>query len=90
MLITRAALESSISFGLSDDDVVVDVLVDGQGRLLDYSIPVDMTPGITKELRKSIENTLLCTQFTPATMFGLPKAGKLRITLRRNQVDVAG
>ena len=90
MLSTRAALKSSISFGLSDDDVVVDVLVDGQGRLLDYSIPVDMTPGITKELRKSIENTLLCTQFTPATMFGLPKAGKLRITLRRNQVDVAG
>jgi hypothetical protein len=61
-----------------------------QGRSLDYSIPVDMTPGVTKELRKSIENTLLCTQFTPATMFGLPKAGKLRITLRRNQVDVAG
>jgi hypothetical protein len=90
MLSTRAALKSSISFGLSDDDVVVDVLVDGAGRLLDYSIPVDLTPGITKELRKCIENTLLCTQFTPATMFGMPKVGKLRITLRRNQVDVAG
>jgi hypothetical protein len=90
MLSTKAALKSSISFGLSDDDVVVDVLIDGEGRLLDYSIPVDLTPGISKELRKCIENTLLCTQFTPATMFGLPKVGKLRITLRRNQVDVAG
>jgi len=91
VLTTRAALKSSISFGLRDGDVVVDVLVDGQGRMIDYSIPVDLTtPGISKELRKCIENTLLCTQFTPATMFGLPKSSRLRFTLRGNQMDVIG
>jgi len=89
-LATKAAFKRALSFGLSDNDIVVDVLVDGQGRMLDYSIPRGQAWGSNPELRRSIENALLCTEFTPATMFGQPASGKLRITLRRNEIEVRG
>ena len=86
-----AALKSSLYMYVPiDGEIVVDLLVDGQGRLITYSIPQGQTWATNLELRRCIENTLLCTQFQPATMFGMPKPGKLRITLRRNQVDVQG
>jgi hypothetical protein len=87
-LTTEAGLVSSMTFGLTDDDIVVDVLVDEQGRMVDYTIP----PGqkLDPTLRRSVENTLLCTRFSPATMFGQPASGKLRITLRRSEVEVRG
>ena len=90
MLTTEAALKSTLSFGLSDNDIVVDVLVDEQGRMVDYSIPHGQRWVKDAQTRRSVENTLLCTQFTPATVFGAPAPGKLRITLRRSQVDVKG
>lgn len=91
VLATQAALKrASLSFVVIDREVVVDVLVDDQGRMLDYSAPAGQVWQYNKELRRCVENTLLCTQFTPATMFGQPKSAVLRITLRSNQVDVQG
>lgn len=88
VLTTTAGLKSSLAFGLSGDDVVVVVLVDDQGRMIDYSIPPGQ--GVDPALRRCIENTLVCTQFTPATVFGQPRSGTLRITLRHNQIEVKG
>ncbi|MBI4877198.1 MAG: zf-HC2 domain-containing protein [Acidobacteria bacterium] len=90
VLTTEAGLKSALSFGLGDNDIVVDVLVDESGRLLDYWVPDGQRWGADPQLRRSIENTLLCTQFTPATMFGQPASGKLRITLRRSLMEVKG
>ncbi len=91
MLTTAAALKSSTaSFGIFDQDIVVDVLVDGHGRMLDYSVPPGQVWQLDPELRRSVENALLCTQFTPATMFGVPKSGRLRISFRGNRVEVKG
>jgi len=91
MLTTTAGLKSSpVSFGISKRDIVVDVFIDGEGRLLDYAVPDGQVWQFDPNLKRCIENTLLCTQFEPATMFGLPKSGKIRITLRRNEVDVQG
>jgi hypothetical protein len=89
-LVTGPALESSLSFGLGTDDIVIDVLVDDQGRMMDYSIVAGQGWRLDPALRKSIENTLLCTKFIPATMFGQPKSARLRITLRGDEVDVKG
>jgi len=69
---------------------MVDVLVDGEGRMLDYSILDGQQWTLDAAARRSIENTLLLTRFTPATMFGQPASGKLRISLRRSHVDVIG
>lgn len=90
MLTTEAGLKSALSFGLGDSDIVVDVLVDESGRMLDYWVPAGQRWGADPRLRHGIEKTLLCTQFTPATMFGQPASGRLRITLRRSQMEVKG
>ena len=66
------------------------VVVDGHGRMLDYSAPSGQVWQFDLVMRRCVENTLLCTQFTPATTFGVPKSGRLRITLRGNQVEVKG
>ena len=90
VLTTEASLKSALSFGLADDDLVVDVLVDESGRMLDYWVPEGQVWGADPQVRRGVENTLVCTQFTPATMFGQPASGKLRITLRRSHVEVKG
>jgi anti-sigma factor RsiW len=90
MLTTEATVKSALAFGLGDDDIVVDVLVDESGRMLDYWVPAGQHWASDPQLRRSIEKTLVCTQFTPGTMFGQPASGKLRITLRRSHVEVKG
>jgi hypothetical protein len=40
--------------------------------------------------RRSLENALLFTQFTPGTMFGQPASARVRITLRRSEIEVRG
>lgn len=90
VLSTDPTLMSATSFGLTDEEVVVDLVVDEQGRMTEYSIPAGQVALNDPELRRSVENTLLLAQFKPATMFGVPVSGKTRITLRRSHVEVRG
>lgn len=90
VLSTGPSLESTLSFGLSGDDIVIEVLIDHRGKMLDYAIVQGHGWTLSPALRKSIENTLLCTKFIPATTFGQPKSSKLRITLRGDEVEVKG
>jgi len=101
----RAAMTSDVPIGLTtgaavkrmapiattaDQDVVVDVTVDGDGRMVDYAI---VSGGVTNDLalRRSIEGFLLLTSFTPATgYFGQPVSARLRLTLRSSHIDVRG
>ena len=72
------------------EDVVVDVAIDGDGRMIDYSI-VSGDVSNDGALRRSIEGFLLLTSFTPATgSFSQPVAAKLRLTLRSSHIDVIG
>ena len=87
---TEASLESSFSFNMTDQDIVVDVQIDEQGRITGYTIPHGQNWVSNPALLRSLENTLLMTKFTPATFFGQPATGKTRITLRRSRVDVQG
>ncbi len=90
LLTTEAMLQSSLSFGLLDQDVVVNVLVDRKGQVQDYSIPRVQLSSLSPNEILDIEKTLLCTRFEPATMFGRPAWTRLRITLRRSHVEVRG
>jgi hypothetical protein len=90
VLTTEATVKSAMSFGVWDNDIVVDVLVDESGRMLDYWVPDGQRWDGDPQVRRSIEKTLVCMQFTPGTMFGQPASGKLRITLRRSHVEVKG
>ena len=89
-LYTEASVKSTSPVSFGDDDVVVDLNIDDQGRILDYKIVDGPHIMKTEELRRAIEHKLLFTQFTPATTFGLPMAGKIRISFRNSKIDVKG
>jgi hypothetical protein len=89
-VMTPAVLASSMSFNLTDQDIVVDVSIDEHGRVTDYTIPAGQAWAANAALVRSLEITLLMTKFTPATFFGQPASGKTRITLRRSQLEVRG
>ncbi len=75
---------------LNEEDIVVYLTVDGQGRMIDYSTPNGQRWIHDPEIRKSIENALLFTVFTPGTTFGKPASGRVRVTFRRSEIDVRG
>jgi hypothetical protein len=67
----------------------VDLQLDDQGRFFDFTIV--SAPGQQNEkLRRSIENSLLFTEFWPATTFGRGVAGTIRISFRSSRIDVRG
>ena len=90
-LTTAAAVKRMAPIATTaNDDVVLDVSIDGDGRMVDYSIVSGGDPN-DPALRRSIEGFLLLTSFTPATgSFGQPVAGRLRLTLRSSHIDVKG
>lgn len=78
-------------FGLPADHLTLDLILDQQGRMVDYSIPESENVLMTDlELRRTIENNLLFMRFKPAEFFGQRTSGKLRITIRRSQLEVKG
>jgi hypothetical protein len=89
-IFTEPAVQTVFAMPDSDEDMVVEVWINEQGRVLDYSIPRGQGWAADPSLVKSVENTLLCTKFTPATWFGQPASGKTRITFRRSLVEVRG
>jgi hypothetical protein len=73
------------------DDVIVDVTVDGQGRMIDYTI-VSGDACKDDAVRRSIGALLLLTEFHPATTLGRPVAGRVRLSLSasHSSIDVKG
>ena len=66
VLYTEASVKNFLPIGFEGDgDLVVEITVDENGKLVDYSIP-NMDDKATR-MHRSIENQILFTQFTPAT-----------------------
>jgi hypothetical protein len=89
-IFTEPSVSAFFALPESDEDMIVDVWIDGQGRVIDYSIPQGQSWASDPSLVRNVENTLLCTKFTPATLFGQPANGKMRITFRCSQLEVRG
>jgi hypothetical protein len=88
-LSTNPVLKSTAPIGFHYGDAEVDLRIDEQGRIINYSIVGSQ--GLDKDaMRRSIENNLLFTQFAPATAFGIPVTGSLRISFRSSRIDVKG
>ncbi len=78
-------------FGLPADHLTLDLILDEQGRMIDYSVPDSESVLMSDvELRRTVENNLLFMRFKPAEFFGQRTTGKLRITIRRSQLEVKG
>jgi hypothetical protein len=72
------------------DEISVYALIDEQGRVIDYQLPRALPGTSDAGQRRIVGKSLLFMQFQPATTFGQPTTGWLRVTLRRTQVDVRG
>lgn len=81
----------SMMLDVSDAEFTVDVFVDEQGRVIDYSFPDGYGSMNTSQMRRKLENSLLFTEFSPATSFGQPTAGWVRMKFKsRSAIDVQG
>lgn len=89
-LATEATLKDTAPIANGGPDVVVDVIVDDQGRMVDYTVVSGQNVLQDEVLRRSIQNTLLFTEFVPATAYGKPIPGKMRLSLRSSRIDVKG
>lgn len=90
-IVTTASVKN-VPVDFLAEEVVVDVLVDTSGRLIDYSFPEGYGSLSSSALRRQLEHSLLFTEFTPATTFGQPTAGWVRVSFRRSAgwIDVQG
>ncbi|MCL6507651.1 MAG: zf-HC2 domain-containing protein [Bryobacteraceae bacterium] len=90
-LSSEASFHSMGPYGLANaGEIVLDLMVDPQGRIVDYSAAGGDNWIRDVRARRSLENALLFTQFTPGTMFGQPASARVRITLRRSEIEVRG
>jgi hypothetical protein len=89
MLYTPPELTLS-PFGLTDsissDAIVVEAVVDPNGRVQDYRVLSNGRPN--DDVDQQIKNMLIFTMFRPATSFGRPTTG--RVVLSFSHVNVKG
>ncbi|HNY42629.1 MAG TPA: zf-HC2 domain-containing protein [Bryobacteraceae bacterium] len=90
VLYTVASVRSSLDLALGPEEIAVDVFVDEQGRVMDYAFPSGYGRYNTAAIRRGLENSLLFTQFHPATSFGQPTSGWVRVSFRRSEIQVKG
>jgi len=89
-LTTQPMLKDTAPVAFANGDAVVDLQLDDQGRIINYTI-VSAPGQQSAELQRNIENSLLFTEFWPATTFGRPVAGTIRISFHNNsRIDVRG
>lgn len=94
-LTTLPTVKGTAPMNVSGADVVVEVTVDDQGRMVDYSVVNE--GGVLRDpaIRRELENFLLFTEFAPATSSTLgrwtrPRPGKMRIPISTSSIVVKG
>ena len=89
VLYTEASVRTFIPLGFHNEDITIEVTIDGEGRVIDYSIP----NGRSKDSCACIgASRIIClfTQFTPVRNFGQPVQAKVRISFQSSRIDVKG
>jgi anti-sigma factor (TIGR02949 family) len=90
MLATQPTVKCTAPVAFGESEAVVDLTIDEQGRIANYTI-VSTAPGQKAEqVRRSIENKLLFLGFWPATAFGKPIAGTVRVSFGSSHIEVRG
>jgi hypothetical protein len=90
MLTTQGSVKSISPFSAGDDDIVVDVAVDEQGRMIDYAVVAGASALANREVRRRLENALVFSNFNPATAFGQPMVSKVRLWFHSSRIEVRG
>lgn len=87
-LYREATVASPAPFGFGEDNFILEVTVDRNGRMVDYSIADGEELIRNPRLRRAIENYVLFTGFSPARTFGQPTFGKVTVSFSRYQFNV--
>jgi len=90
VLSTESSVKSMAPFSAGDVDIVVDVSVDEQGRMIDYAIIAGAGVLAKGDSRRRLENALVFSNFTPATSFGQPMVSKVRLWFHSSRIEVKG
>jgi hypothetical protein len=91
ILFTEASVKDMMPIGIDQDsELVIELTVDEYGRMTDYEIVRGNNLLHDEQLRRAFENALLAAQFTPATAFGQPTSGKIRVSFRTSVIEVKG
>lgn len=91
MLVTEPSVKNFPPIGIVESELVVDVAIDGAGRMVDYTVV--RGANLLKEdasLKSQLENSLLFTEFVPATKFGGPASGSVRLRIKSSQINIRG
>ena len=89
-LYTEAEVKHIAPVSIQSEHLIeVVITVDEEGRMVDYSVP-NCPSFKNSPLRSSLASSLLLSQFTPATTFGRPMAGKIRMYFRGSHINVKG
>ena len=80
---TQATVENLSPFAGNGTDVIVEVTIDRDGRVADYSLP---NGHVSHDQLLQIGNLILFSTFTPATAYGQPVSGKILVALRHINV----
>jgi hypothetical protein len=89
-LSTNASLKKMGSFTTVSTPVTLIVQVNRSGRVVGYQIQDGYAEMQNEATRRSIEQILLFTVFTPATNFGKPVSAVVTISVGHNDVLVRG
>ena len=89
ILATQGSAKNVSPFS-ADSDIVVDVAVDEQGRMIDYEVVAGANVLASREVRRRLENALVFSNFTPGTTFGQPIVSKVRLWFHSSRIEVKG
>lgn len=90
VLFTDVSVKGTLPLSLDEHEIVLMLRVDEQGRMVDYRVVSGQCLLNDPSERRRLETTLLVTQFVPATSFGQPTSGQIRVSFRTNVIDVKG
>jgi hypothetical protein len=80
------SLKTGAVSSIVQGDLVLDVVVDENGRMLEYNI-VEGSP-LSQNDRRKLEEGLVGVEFKPATSFGKPTMSRLRLWI--SNIEVKG
>jgi hypothetical protein len=89
-LVTEPSVKYFAPIGISESELVVDLVIDGSGRMVDYTVIRGQNLLKDMHMRRQLENNLLFTEFIPATKFGGPSSGKVRLWIKSSQINIRG
>lgn len=79
-LYTQGTMVDTPPFSFPGEEVEVLLTIDKNGQITDYACG---DGNLSRQVMDNIGNSLLFSSFEPPTMFGLPSAGKIRVTFKK-------